>query len=607
MFYNELMSAGNITCAHEGCSDFDDGCNDDSDDGSGGSCVQCRNCDQIGSRFAWWSHGQVQKACFLDQGGKHKKIHLSRLAKRIGKTLDVAEQSGMLDGDPEVDVLLELFCLGLISAGSLQEIGHAANLVAPRPQMRCLASLGTCGTHRNNVFRDLHAKLQLGNNDVADPMFVVLPMLNRRTQPPSIVSAEFPLLLPHEYLSRMYEFHRDEFNDVIVGPNPLQDFWSHVPGNSKMLNGHAVKRVHNYSNRAVPMRLHGDDVPVGKAAGRSLNVLSISSMTGKPGASWTVKVLMAGIMTSSCCKPTDGQPGTMDLVWDILLWSLTCMLEGVWPVTDWEGKPLTGWRLQKGLAKERLFGDYVLSLFLVSADMDYLSNKLGLRHFNNVARPCFRCKCGPMIPALDLRPCASWRSVQETVMDMMLEDRHKLFNYPRLGLSFFNTLIVLLHVLDLGVAQQIGGSVIYMLVFDLDLPHGLESRMAHVWNAMTTVYDQLGTPTGERLPHDRFARIFESSKSYMPTEFPELHCKGAVGRHCVQVLKHVVNNLAGDVDSFNQVRELLQNLSNFYDIIMFNGQWLDEDIAQDAYNSLSAVGVFHQSLCHYWTQLQNRT
>lgn len=161
---------------------------------------------------------------FSGPGGKHKKIQLSRLAKRIGNTLDVAEHSGMLDGDPEVDVLLELCCLGLISAGSLQDMGHAAQFVAPRPQMRCLASLGTCGTHRNNVFRDLHAKLQLGNNDVADPMFVVLPMLNRRTQPPNIVSAEFPLLLPHEYLSRMYAFHRDQFNDVIFGHNSLQDF-----------------------------------------------------------------------------------------------------------------------------------------------------------------------------------------------------------------------------------------------------------------------------------------------------------------------------------------------------------------------------------------------
>ena len=64
------------------------------------------------------------------RGGKHQRLRRFREITQI-----VAEENaGPLDGDGEVELLVELFGLGMVSANTLQQIGAAANLVAPRPQ-----------------------------------------------------------------------------------------------------------------------------------------------------------------------------------------------------------------------------------------------------------------------------------------------------------------------------------------------------------------------------------------------------------------------------------------------------------------------------------------
>ena len=56
-----------------------------------------------------------------------------------------------LDGDAEVDVLVELWSLGLISVVLFQSIAAAACEVAPRPAMRNRAKIGTVGAFQGNA------------------------------------------------------------------------------------------------------------------------------------------------------------------------------------------------------------------------------------------------------------------------------------------------------------------------------------------------------------------------------------------------------------------------------------------------------------------------
>ena len=107
---------------------------------------------------------------FLGGGGKHQRlaraVALGTLAGQTssssGPPLPKTCELGPLDGDEEVDTLLELWALGLLSATLLQVIAASACQVAPRPQMQILNHLGAQGSHLGNAHRDLERKLNMG-------------------------------------------------------------------------------------------------------------------------------------------------------------------------------------------------------------------------------------------------------------------------------------------------------------------------------------------------------------------------------------------------------------------------------------------------------------
>eukprot|EP00974_Lingulodinium_polyedra_P102564 9931994-Lingulodinium_polyedra.AAC.1 len=76
-------------------------------------------------------------------------------------------------------------------------------------------------------------------------------------------------------MSSMYEHNRPEFDKYVCGPSPLSDFWNHLDESHPWMLTHPVRLVPNYRNCAVPLRLHGDGVPIGKGQSRSLDAVSM--------------------------------------------------------------------------------------------------------------------------------------------------------------------------------------------------------------------------------------------------------------------------------------------------------------------------------------------
>ena len=87
-----------------------------------------------------------RRSDFWGGGGKHQRLARAEI---LGGLLGQAASSnepirpedlrpGPLDGDDEVDTLLELWAMGLLSATLLQNIAASACNVAPRPQMTAL-------------------------------------------------------------------------------------------------------------------------------------------------------------------------------------------------------------------------------------------------------------------------------------------------------------------------------------------------------------------------------------------------------------------------------------------------------------------------------------
>ena len=112
---------------------------------------------------------------------------------------------GPLEGDAEVDVLLELWSPGLVSATLLRTIAQAACQVAPRPAMEALARIGTSGDFSANAHRDLRRKLNLG---IPLPLLTGIPLrfAKQRGGLRTMVTEElrYPVMLPHEFLAVMY-------------------------------------------------------------------------------------------------------------------------------------------------------------------------------------------------------------------------------------------------------------------------------------------------------------------------------------------------------------------------------------------------------------------
>ena len=92
-----------------------------------------------------------------------------------------------------------------------------------------------------------------------------LPVQDNAQRPPKIMLMGYPILAPHELLALMYERSRAEFDKFVLGPNPLSAFWQHLRPDDPRMLGHPVKQIGDYQNKVVPLRIHGDGVPIGKA------------------------------------------------------------------------------------------------------------------------------------------------------------------------------------------------------------------------------------------------------------------------------------------------------------------------------------------------------
>ena len=103
-----------------------------------------------------------------------------------------------------------------------------------------------------------------------------------------------------------------------------------------------------------------------------------------------------------------------------------------------------------------------------------------------------------------------------------------------------------------------------------------------------------------------FGGISKNSRTEKPTVYPELHSKGAVGRHCAAALRLVIRDMGQwaptgsheHTPHFDFVWELIRNLAAFYDCLHCFGQLFTEAEAKETHDYLANVGVFQQALCN---------
>ena len=228
------------------------------------------------------------------------------------------------------------------------------------------------------------------------------------------------------------------------------------------------------------------------------------------GASTKVKMLIWSVFQSCKTKRTDGQ------AWSIIQWSLQAIYKGKHPYSDHTGKRYDKNTAEGQLAGTDLAGGFFGVIWSIKADLDYYTKNLQLKHYT-ADSPCEYCGCdkklpGPMKP-MTFGPTCQWK--HRCFTGRQWRDQHESLHPIFRSFVFLSCLNVEadeLHVLWLGVAQYLLGSVLWLLVFKKLV------SMADVWGSIVD--------SGGSLYTNMVVKFFVDERK-PKTSWPKLKGRGA--------------------------------------------------------------------------------
>ena len=199
----------------------------------------------------------------------------------------------------------------------------------------------------------------------------------------------------------------------------------------------------------------------------------------------------------------------------------------------------------------------VFAVVMFRGDHDYLSNYLGLPHFNSL-RPCLWCQANAFDDPMDDRmtagetplpwsdfsagalwrrtlwidkPLAAWQSASPS--------RHILFYLP--GVSAITVCPDQLHIADLGVFGRVIANTLFAVVYD-QIENGatLAERLANFWVRIVQAYD----PGKRQLDGISLSMFCDESKPHRKQ--PKLsQVKGAECRYLLPAVRRAFAELVG--------------------------------------------------------------
>ena len=388
--------------------------------------------------------------------------------------------------------LMGLWSWGQMSAPLVQALAKAAcDDGLQHPHVVKLSKIGSQGKFAGNMQRDLliiagdYTKLKC-----TDQINIRLKQSN---QPSVSETVPLTFLLPHKLFAGLFHSLQPAFvSSVLGGDNGnIAKFWAAMKDHPFLRARPHLQQRPDLA-KVVPIAIHGDGVNymrIGRASGKSLEVLSWSSLLSQ-GATKHTNFLMF-LLVKSLAKDT-GVDQSWPRIWKILTWSLQALSLGLWPMKNWDGHdfPADSEDFQKrGTA---LADGFAAVLFVLRADLDFLSNHFGL---NSAASntPCALCKADRDIqsrPWTDCRPTAGWRATIWNAADWSAEHPtcHPLLRMPGAGLDLVSP--DLMHCKHLGTDQLLIGSVLIWLI-----KHFMRGTVAHnlqmVWSFIQSWYKDL--------------------------------------------------------------------------------------------------------------------
>ena len=321
------------------------------------------------------------------------------------------------------------------------------------------ANVGCHGRYPNNVERDYHRYIRKqGLNAGLEPYFVDCQIKNKSGVP---TDGRVPLLLPHETVHTLYTLDPLDFHDRFVcDEDALEEYWARQSQTPWCLGHPSRQTILESPRRCVPLRLHGDDAPCGKAG--SILVIQFTSCMCRL-SSWLSRWLTICIKQEIVVKNE-----TLEALYKALVWSFAALASGTMPSEDHLGRPFTK-GLRKDYAGKAICGHYLLLFCQLLGDLKWLKEEFRFKHFYNRNECCFFCRAiktgNGYYNAFDYRLNCNWIGALRTTLEYLMQhDKSELCNLPGWDLS--GLAIDLMHVILLGILQIAIGGVLWEFAFE---------------------------------------------------------------------------------------------------------------------------------------------
>ena len=237
----------------------------------------------------------------------------------------------------------------------------------------------------------------------------------------------------------------------------LQDFWC-LSSRCTWFRDHPGRQdVLRDPVSCIPIRVHGDDVPVSERVVK-LNVINFCSAIVRGGSSQATRHPMVAF---KCNKYMD-----LDDLFHVLAWSFQVLLAGKMPSHDQDGKALTGHRAS--LKGQDVAGGLKFMLAQFLSDLAYSKDDLQLECNWQTEHLCYECH-GHALPG----PCCAYNfdinaQWTQTMKDQSQFEEDSTATTLRLWPGFHLGIICidLMHVLCLGILHHTLGSALWELLLE---------------------------------------------------------------------------------------------------------------------------------------------
>ena len=209
-------------------------------------------------------------------------------------------------------------------------------------ELKRLAASGSNGKCKNNIYRDVYKHVLRA--PLLVPVLVQFPYRCIGIEGKKWESVLQALLLPHSAMAQLYTTANECWERLFMpSAECIRGFWSDMVNNGNpALVGQSMCSVVDWQRWFIPIWFHGDGVAcisLGKAWSKLYDCFSFGSMlvSGKSAqVSFLIWTMFVGLLNRD---DDDEELDTCKVFFKVLSWSFQALHDGLWPVSDWCGRP----------------------------------------------------------------------------------------------------------------------------------------------------------------------------------------------------------------------------------------------------------------------------